>query len=100
MIKSKSVVLPGVLVTIVILLNACSSFNPEDHLVSIDAFTIDKNLMENGEKVELLGVSDRLERHGDYNFYRLAVVRSLKSGDTSCVFSPVFINRASKKHNL
>lgn len=97
MIKNKSVVVPGVSVAILILLNACSSFNPGDHLVSIDAFNVEKNLMENGEKVELLGVSDRLEKHGEYNFYRLAVVRSLKSGDTSCVFSPVFISRASKK---
>ncbi len=97
MTKNKSVVVLGVSVALVILLNACSSFNPGDHLVSIDAFTVEKNLMENGEKVELLGVSDRLEKHAEYNFYRLAVVRSLKSGDTSCVFSPVFISRASKK---
>lgn len=82
------------------LLTACfqNSIDLEQYMVDTSEFNIDSTLLKDGDYVDILGASGKLNKLQNLDFYNLVVVRSVKTGDTINVLSSnFFFNSQSRR---
>ncbi len=61
-------------------------------MVDVSEFRIEKNVLKDGEHVEIIGLTGNLTGKEKFDFYNLAVVRSEETGDTINVLLTTFYN--------
>lgn len=67
-----------------LLLSSCNNqrVDIDRYLVDISEFTIQNDILKDGDYIEILGSTDKLSMEGVHDFYNLVVVKSEATGDT------------------